>query len=126
MGLRHGRGLLLGSKVTGLPAFPDPCGAAARRKPDYPGGLQKQSGLTETCSPELRTFLRQMAGIKPDARTWLTEMSVRIVGQLEREAFVIREEALLWRERYRVLFGENVAGTILTTPEGHIVDCNEA
>ena len=36
------------------------------------------------------------------------------------------EEAQLWRERYRVLFGENVAGTILTTPEGRIVDCNEA
>jgi PAS domain S-box-containing protein len=32
----------------------------------------------------------------------------------------------LWRERYRVLFGENVAGAILTTPEGRIVDCNEA
>jgi PAS domain-containing protein len=25
-----------------------------------------------------------------------------------------------------VLFGENVAGVILTTPEGRIVDCNEA
>ena len=36
-----------------------------------------------------------------------------------------QEEAQLWRERYRVLFGENVAGTILTTPEGRIVDCNE-
>jgi two-component system cell cycle sensor histidine kinase/response regulator CckA len=38
----------------------------------------------------------------------------------------IREEAHLWRERYRVLFGENVAGAILTTPDGRIVDCNEA
>jgi PAS domain S-box-containing protein len=38
----------------------------------------------------------------------------------------IQDEAQLWRERYRVLFGENVAGAILTTPEGHIVDCNEA
>ncbi len=47
-------------------------------------------------------------------------------GQLEREAFVIQEEAQLWRERYRVLFDENVAGAILTTPEGRIVDCNEA
>ncbi len=37
-----------------------------------------------------------------------------------------QEEAQLWRERYRVLFGENVAGIILTTPEGRIVDCNEA
>src|ERR1700680_438995 len=46
-------------------------------------------------------------------------------GPLEREDFVIQEEAKLWRERYRVLFGENVAGTSLTTPEGRIVDCNE-
>jgi PAS domain S-box-containing protein len=45
--------------------------------------------------------------------------------QLEREA-VIQEEAQQWRERYRVLFDENVAGAILTTPEGRIVDCNEA
>jgi PAS domain-containing protein len=37
-----------------------------------------------------------------------------------------QEEAQPWRERYRVLFGENVAGTTLTTPEGRIVDCNEA
>jgi PAS domain S-box-containing protein len=37
-----------------------------------------------------------------------------------------KEEAQLWRERYRVLFGENVAGVALTTPEGRIVDCNEA
>jgi PAS domain S-box-containing protein len=36
-----------------------------------------------------------------------------------------REEAQLWRERYRVLFRENVAGVSLTTPEGRIVDCNE-
>ena len=35
------------------------------------------------------------------------------------------DEAQLWRERYRVLFGENVAGVSLTTPEGRIVDCNE-
>jgi PAS domain S-box-containing protein len=66
-----------------------------------------------------------MGGVKPDARTWLTEIWVRIVGQREREGFVIREEMLLWRERYRVLFGENIAGAILTTPEGRIVDCNE-
>jgi PAS domain-containing protein len=37
-----------------------------------------------------------------------------------------RKMRRLWRERYRVLFGENVAGTILTTPEGRIIDCNEA
>jgi PAS domain S-box-containing protein len=35
-------------------------------------------------------------------------------------------ERNVWRERYRVLFGENVAGVSLTTPEGRIVDCNEA
>jgi PAS domain S-box-containing protein len=37
-----------------------------------------------------------------------------------------QEEAQLWRERYRVLFSENVAGVVLTTPEGRIIDCNEA
>ena len=37
----------------------------------------------------------------------------------------IHEEAQLWRERYRVLFDKNVAGVILTTLEGRIVDCNE-
>jgi PAS domain S-box-containing protein len=42
---------------------------------------------------------------------------------LSRVAF--QNEAQLWRERYRVLFGENIAGSILTTPEGRIVDCNE-
>jgi PAS domain S-box-containing protein len=35
------------------------------------------------------------------------------------------EEADLWRNRYRVLFEQNVAGIILTKVEGHIVDCNE-
>jgi PAS domain S-box-containing protein len=49
---------------------------------------------------------------------------LRVSGQPEREAFVI-QEAQLWRERYRVLFDKNVAGAILTTPEGRIVDCNE-
>lgn len=34
-------------------------------------------------------------------------------------------EADLWRNRYRVLFEQNVAGIILTTVDGHIVDCNE-
>jgi PAS domain S-box-containing protein len=50
---------------------------------------------------------------------------LRFSEQLEREAFLIQEEAQLWRERYRVLFDKNVAGTILTTPEGRIVNCNE-
>jgi PAS domain S-box-containing protein len=36
-----------------------------------------------------------------------------------------KKEAQLWRERYRVLFGENIAGVSLTTPEGRIIDCNE-
>jgi PAS domain S-box-containing protein len=35
------------------------------------------------------------------------------------------EEAQMWRERYRVLFDKNVAGAVLTTPDGRIVDCNE-
>ena len=54
------------------------------------------------------------------------ESDALVSGQLEREAFVIQEEEQLWRERYRVLFDNNVAGVILTTPEGRIVDCNEA
>jgi PAS domain S-box-containing protein len=37
-----------------------------------------------------------------------------------------KKESQLWRERYRVLFGENIAGVSLTTPKGRIVDCNEA
>src|ERR1700730_19123624 len=49
----------------------------------------------------------------------------RFSVQPEQEAFVIQDEAQLWRERYRVLFEKNVAGAILTTPEGRIVDCNE-
>jgi PAS domain S-box-containing protein len=49
-----------------------------------------------------------------------------VSGQPEREAVVIQEEAPQWRERYRVLFDQNVAGAILTTPEGRIIDCNEA
>ena len=36
------------------------------------------------------------------------------------------QEANLWEERYRALFDRNVAGIVLTTPEGRIVDCNEA
>jgi PAS domain S-box-containing protein len=35
------------------------------------------------------------------------------------------EEARLWQERYRVLFDWNVAGIILTSAEGRIIDCNE-
>ena len=35
------------------------------------------------------------------------------------------EEAQLWRDRYRVLFEQNVAGIILTNADGRIVDCNE-
>jgi PAS domain S-box-containing protein len=35
------------------------------------------------------------------------------------------DDAHLWRERYRVLFEQNVAGIILTNADGRIVDCNE-
>src|SRR5258708_35311670 len=49
-----------------------------------------------------------------------------VSGQLEREAFVIQGEAQLWRERYRVLFDKNVAGVMLTTPEGRIIDSSGA
>jgi len=41
-------------------------------------------------------------------------------------AALSQEDANLWRERYRVLFEKNIAGTILTTPEGQIVDCNDS
>lgn len=42
------------------------------------------------------------------------------------KAAISKEDAQLWRERYRLLFERNVAGIILTTPEGRIVDCNHA
>jgi PAS domain S-box-containing protein len=35
------------------------------------------------------------------------------------------DEAHRWRERYWVLFERNVAGIILTNPEGRILACNE-
>jgi PAS domain S-box-containing protein len=35
------------------------------------------------------------------------------------------QETDLWRERYRVLFDQNVAGVVLTTVDGRIVDCNQ-
>src|SRR5260370_32408905 len=50
---------------------------------------------------------------------------LRFSGNWSRRPLSIQEEVQMWQERYRVLFGENVAGTILTTPEGRIVDCNE-
>jgi PAS domain S-box-containing protein len=34
-------------------------------------------------------------------------------------------EAYLWRERYQLLFEMNIAGIVLTTRDGAIVDCNE-
>lgn len=43
----------------------------------------------------------------------------------KRGGSISQEEAHLWRERYRVLFDRNVAGIVLTTPEGRIMDCNE-
>ena len=45
--------------------------------------------------------------------------------QFREEVSVIPDEAQLWRDRYRILFDKNVAGVILTTTEGRIVDCNE-
>jgi PAS domain S-box-containing protein len=41
------------------------------------------------------------------------------------EATISQGELQLWRDRYRILFDRNVAGTILTNVEGCIVDCNE-
>jgi PAS domain S-box-containing protein len=37
----------------------------------------------------------------------------------------LAQETDLWRERYRVLFDQNVAGVVLTTVDGRIVDCNQ-
>ena len=36
-----------------------------------------------------------------------------------------REEAHFWRERYQTLFERNIAGVILTSAAGQIIDCNE-
>jgi PAS domain S-box-containing protein len=44
---------------------------------------------------------------------------------LEWGGTISQQEAHLWSERYRVLFDKSIAGAILTTPEGRIVDCNE-
>ena len=41
------------------------------------------------------------------------------------DATIGQGELQLWRDRYRILFDRNVAGTILTNVEGCIVDCNE-
>jgi len=38
------------------------------------------------------------------------------------EATISQGELQLWRDRYRILFDRNVAGTILTNVEGCIVD----
>jgi PAS domain S-box-containing protein len=35
------------------------------------------------------------------------------------------EELRHWKERYRALFEKNVAAVVITTPAGHMVDCNE-
>jgi PAS domain S-box-containing protein len=45
--------------------------------------------------------------------------------RLKHDEGTLLREARLWRERYRVLFERNVAGVVLTTPEGRIMDCNE-
>jgi PAS domain S-box-containing protein len=45
--------------------------------------------------------------------------------RLKRNKGIPLHDARLWRERYRILFERNVAGIILTTPEGRIMDCNE-
>jgi PAS domain S-box-containing protein len=42
------------------------------------------------------------------------------------KAPINHEDAHLWRERYRMLIERNVAGIVLTTPDGQIVDCNDA
>jgi hypothetical protein len=59
-----------------------------------------------------------LVGVKGDASIFGT---IGAKGPLS-----FKKESQLWRERYRVLFGENIAGVSLTTPKGRIVDCNEA
>jgi PAS domain S-box-containing protein len=36
-----------------------------------------------------------------------------------------QDETPVWRDLYRVLFDKNIAGVVLSRPDGHIVDCNE-
>ena len=38
---------------------------------------------------------------------------------------MIEDKVPVWRDLYRALFDRNVAGIILTRPDGRIVDCNE-
>lgn len=38
---------------------------------------------------------------------------------------MIQDETPVWRDLYRVLFDKNIAGVILSRPDGRIVDCNE-
>lgn len=38
----------------------------------------------------------------------------------------VHGETYSWEERFHTLFQANVAGAILSTPQGQIVDCNEA
>jgi PAS domain S-box-containing protein len=45
--------------------------------------------------------------------------------RIDLEVSTSQEEADAWRERYQILFERNIAGIILATPEGKIIDCNE-
>lgn len=38
---------------------------------------------------------------------------------------MIQDETPVWRDLYRVLFDKNIAGVVLSRPDGRIVDCNE-
>jgi len=54
------------------------------------------------------------------------KLSTRFHSFPQKEGVTIsQEEANLWRERCRLLFDRNVAGTILTNVDGNIIDCTE-
>jgi PAS domain S-box-containing protein len=59
-----------------------------------------------------------MLGIALVAALW----QVRRIGQARRRA----EEEARREERYRTLFERNLAGVFRTTPDGRILDCNDA
>ena|ERR1700722_20608095 len=39
---------------------------------------------------------------------------------------ISEEDTHQWKERFRILFEQNVAGVSLTNMEGRIIDCNES
>ena len=52
-------------------------------------------------------------------------LNVLVLTLWNGEGAISQEQAHLWRERYRILFDQNVAGISLTNVERRILDCNE-